>query len=137
MRLGLTLCVVLGLLSAAHAREPKVYQTGKLVQMESVPCGTGEVRGTDSGSKQMQELLCPQYVMESEHVTYRIRPRNEKHPALLPVGEFAQFRLQKDKILLRLENLDSKEREYRVITMTPRAEESTADAAPVHLNHLQ
>ncbi len=92
MRLRLTLCVVLGLLSAAHAREPKVYQTGKLVQMESVPCGTGEVRGTDSGSKQMQELLCPQYVMESEHVTYRIRPRNEKHPALLPVGEFAQFR---------------------------------------------
>jgi hypothetical protein len=133
----LTLCVVLALLSAAHARESKVYQTGKLVQMESVPCGTGEVRGIDSGSTKMQELLCPQYVMESEHVTYRIRPRDEKHPALLPVGEFAQFRLQKDKLLLRLENPDSKEREYTVVTMTPRAEESTADAAPSHLNHLQ
>ena len=137
MRSRLTLCVVLALLSAAHARESKVYQTGKLVQMESVPCGTGEVRGIDSGSTKMQELLCPQYVMESEHVTYSIRPRDEKHPALLPVGEFAQFRLQKDKLLLRLENPDSKEREYTVVTMTPRAEESTADAAPSHLNHLQ
>jgi hypothetical protein len=137
MRSRLMLCIVLGLTSAAYAREPKAYQSGKLVQMESVPCGTGEVRGTDSGSKKMQELLCPQYVMDSEHVTYRIRPRNEKHPALLPVGEFAQFRLQKDKILLRLENLDSKEREYRVVSMTPRSEGSTADAAPVHLNHLQ
>jgi hypothetical protein len=135
MRSRLMLCIVLGLASAAYAREPKAYQTGKLVQMESVPC---EGLGTGASSTKADELLCQEYVMESEHVTYRIRPRNEKHPALLPVGEFAQFRLQKDNIQLRLENLDSKEREFSVITMTPRAEKSTADAAaPVHLNHLQ
>jgi len=136
MRSRLMLCIVLGLASAAYAREPKAYQTGKLVQMESVPCA-GEGLGTGASSTKADESLCQEYVMESEHVTYRIRPRNEKHPALLPVGEFAQFRLQKDNIQLRLENLDSKEREFSVITMTPRAEKSTADAAPVHLNHLQ
>jgi hypothetical protein len=140
------LCAVLGLASAGYAREPKAYQMGKLVQMESIACGTtekgsvgvaGEVLGTDSSSKKTEQLLCQEYVMESEHVTYRIRPRDEKHPALLPVGELAQFRLQKDKMLLRLENPESKERAYIVVSMTPRSEASTADATPSRLNHLQ
>ena len=51
---------------------------------------------------------------------YRIRPRDEKHPILLPVGENAQFRIEKDKLLLRVEDLDDKEREYSVVSMTPR-----------------
>jgi hypothetical protein len=67
---------------------------------------------------------------------YRIRPRDAKHPVLLPVGERAQFRLDKDKMLLRVEDLDSKEREYIVVSMTPRGD-STADASPARLNHLQ
>ena len=136
MRSRLMLCVVLGLAAVACAREPKTHQTGKLVLMESVPCA-GEALGTDASSTKADELQCQEYVMESEHVTYRIRPRDEKRPALLPVGEFAQFRLQKDKMRLRLENRDSKEREYIVVSMTPRSEGSTADAAPPHLNHLQ
>jgi hypothetical protein len=41
-------------------------------------------------------------------VIYRIRPRDDKHPVLLPVGEKAQFRIQKDK-MLRLEHADDKE----------------------------
>ena len=55
---------------------------------------------------------------------------------LLPVGEQAQFRLEKDKMLVRVEYLDSKEREYIVVSMAPRSE-STADASPARLNHLQ
>jgi hypothetical protein len=140
------MCVILGLASAAYAKEPKPYQTGKLLQMDSVPCGTaekdaksfaGEMLGTDSGSKKTQEVLCQEYVLQAARVIYRIRPRDEKHPVLLPVGEQAQFRLQKDKMLLRVEDLDSKEREYIVVSMTPRADSSTADAAPSRLNHLQ
>ena len=68
---------------------------------------------------------------------YRIRPREEKHPVLLPVGDQAQFRLAKDKMMLRVEDLDGKEREYLVVSMTPRSDASTADATPIHLNHLQ
>jgi hypothetical protein len=146
MRFKLMLCVVLGLASAAYAKDPKAYQTGKLLQMDSVQCGmaekegksfAGEMLGTDSGSKKTQELLCQEYVLQSERVIYRIRPRDEKHPVLLPVGEQAQFRLQKDKMLLRVEDLDSKEREYIVVSMTPRSDGSTADATPSRLNHLQ
>jgi hypothetical protein len=146
MRSKFALCVVLGVASIACAKDPKPYQTGKLLQMDSVTCGTaekdaksfsGEVLGTNSGSKKTQELLCQEYLLQSERVIYRIRPRDEKHPALLPVGERAQFRLQKDKMLLRVEDLDSKERDYIVVSMTPRSENDSADASPAHVNHLQ
>ena len=123
MRSKLTLCVVLSVAAVAYAKDPKAYQTGSLVQMESVQCGTN---GT-----------CQEYVLQSERVTYRIRPRNERHPALLSVGERADFRLQKDKMLVRSENLASKEREYVVVSMTPRSESNTADATPFRVNHLQ
>jgi len=146
MRSKLMLCVVLGMASAAYAKDPKPYQTGKLLQMDSVQCGlaekdgksfAGEMLGTDSGSKKTHELLCQEYVVQAERVIYRIRPRDEKHPVLLPVGEQAQFRLQKDKMLLRVEDLDSKEREYIVVSMTPRSDSSTAEAASSRPNHLQ
>jgi hypothetical protein len=146
MRAKTTLFVVLGLASMTLAKDPKAYQTGKLLQMDSVTCGTaekdaksfaGEMLGSDSGSKKTQELLCQEYVLQAERVIYRIRPHDEKHPVLLPVGERAQFRLQKDKMLMRMEDLDSKEREYIVVSMTPRSDSSSADASPQHLNHLQ
>lgn len=97
---------------------------------------TGEMLGTDSGSKKTQDVLCREYLLQSERVIYRIRPRDEKHPVLLSVGEQAQFRIQKDKMLLRVEDLDSKEREYIVVSMTPRSDANSADAAP-RINHLQ
>jgi hypothetical protein len=42
-----------------------------------------------------------------------------KHPALLPIGEKAQFRLDKDEMRLRVEDMDDKEREYIVVSMSP------------------
>jgi len=142
----LIFCLALGLAAAAYAKEPKAYQTGKLLQMDSVQCGmqekdgksfAGEMLGTDSGSKKTHELLCQEYVLQSDKTIYRIRPRDEKHPVLLPVGEQAQFRLEKDRMLLRVEDLDNKEREYFVVSMTPRSDSSTADATPSRVNHLQ
>ena len=146
MRFKWMLCVVLGVSCVAFAKEPKAYQRGKLLQMDSVTCGTsekhgnsvaGEVLGTDSGSKKTQEVLCQEYVLQAERVIYRIRPRDEKHPVLLPVGSQAQFRLDKDKMKLQVEDLDGKEREYIVVSMTPRADASSADATPARANHLQ
>ncbi|MGA8502219.1 MAG: hypothetical protein WB683_11765 [Candidatus Sulfotelmatobacter sp.] len=133
------------LATTAYAKEPKAYQSGKLLQMDSIKCGVdekdaksfaGEMIGTDSGHKQTEELLCQEYVLQTDKMIYHIRPKDAKHPALLPVGEQAQFRLEKDKMLLRVEDLDSKEREYIVVSMTPRSD-STADATPAQLNHLQ
>lgn len=145
MRYKLILSVMM-LVSLAYAKEPKTYQRGKLVQMDSVACGTeekngqslaGEMLGTDSSHKKTHEVLCQEYVLQAEEVNYRIRPRDEKHPVLLPIGELAQFRLQKDKLILRVEGLDNKERDYSVVSITPRADGDAADAKAPHLNHLQ
>jgi len=122
----------------AQAREKPSYEKGKLLQMESVPCGYAEnsgkgvgavLLGTDSGHKKTQEMLCPEYLLQSDRIIYRIRPKEEKHPILLPVGETAEFRIHKDKLMLRVPEADAKEREYLVISMTPRAD--VKEAKPV------
>jgi len=137
------------LASIAQAKEHKPFQSGRLLQMESVACGVdekdaksvaGEMLGTDSGHKKTHELLCQEYILQSEQVIYRIRPRDEKHPVLLPVGEQAQFRLEKDKMILRVEDGDDKDREYTVVSMTPRHDREADEELPKttsRLNHLQ
>ncbi len=77
-------------------------------------------------------MLCQEYVLQSDRIIYRIRPKEEKHPVLLPVGETAEFRIHKDKLLLRVPELDEKEREYLVISMTSRSD--LKDTKPVASN---
>ena len=125
------------LAALAQAKEPKHFQSGKLLKMQSVKCGTdekngksvaGEMLGTDSSHMKTHELLCQEYVLETDNLVYTIRPKDDKHPVLLPVGEKAQFRLDKDKMLLRVEDLDDKEREYVVVSMLPKDSPETASA---------
>lgn len=146
MRIQYVLALAL-IASMAQAKEPRHYQSGKLLRMESVKCGmdekngkslAGEMIGTDSAHMKTKELLCQQYVLQTDTVIYRIQPKDDKHPALLPIGEKAQFRLDKDKMLLRVEDADDKEREYLVVSMTPNdgsAQSSTAQA-PSESSHL-
>ena len=124
-----TLIAAILFASLAQAKEPKAHQDGTLLQMDSAECGVdensgksvmGELVGTDSAHKKTHALLCQEYLLQSDTVVYRIRPRDEKHPVLLPVGQKAQFRIQKDKMLLQVEDVDNKEREYSVVSMTPR-----------------
>lgn len=137
MKFWVTVGILL-MASLACAKDPKPRESGKLLQMESVACGVdensgkslaGELIGTDSAHKKTHELLCQEYILQSERVIYRIRPRDEKHPVLLPVGEQAQFRMEKDKMILRVEDLDDKDRQYTVVSMTPRDDASPEKAA--------
>ena len=136
MRSKYFLAIVL-LAALAQAKEPKHFQSGKLLKMQSVKCGTdekngksvaGEMLGTDSSHMKTHELLCQEYVLETDNLLYTIRPKDDKHPVLLPVGEKAQFRLDKDKMLLRVEDMDDKEREYVVVSMLPKDSPETASA---------
>jgi hypothetical protein len=81
---------------------------------------TGELLGTDSGSKKSQEVLCQEYDSQTDTVLYRLRPQDEKHPVPLPIGTHAQFRLDKD--------LDNKDRKYTVVSMEPRGNEAVANS---------
>jgi hypothetical protein len=128
-----TIALALVLTAAfAQAKEPKAYQSGKLLQMDTVQCGAPE----KGPANRRSETTCQEYVLQTEQVSYRIRPKDSTHAVLLPASDRAQFRLDKNKFLLRIEDLDSKEREFIVVSMTPRGE-SSADANPVKLNHLQ
>ena len=137
MKKTLLFVLLFAAFGTVQARE-KFYEKGELLQMEAVPCGyaekgsktlKGEILGTDGEHKNTQELLCQEYLLQSDSVIYRIRPRDEKHPTLLRIGEEAQFRIEKDKMLLRLPETNDKEREYSVVSMTPRADAASAKAA--------
>ena len=83
------LMIALVLTCVAQAKEPKVHQSGTLLQMGSAECGVdensgksfvGEMVGTDSAHKKTHALLCQEYLLQSDTVIYRIRPVDEKHP---------------------------------------------------------
>ena len=122
----------------APAKDKPAYDRGTLLQMDSTHCGyaekdgktlTGEILGTDGQHKKTQEVLCQEYILKSDRLIYRIRPKDDKHPTLLPVGESAEFRIHKDRMLLRVPESDGKEREYIVVSMTPRADAAETSAA--------
>jgi len=124
-----TVCLLLAGVAGVSAAKEHDYQRGTLLRMDSSSCGmqekggktlAGEIIGTDTQNKKTREVLCQEYILEAEHVVYRIRPTDEKHPVLLPIGETAQFRINKDKLILRVPELNDKEREYTVVSMTPR-----------------
>jgi hypothetical protein len=85
MRLKVFVPILILLAATAYAKEPKAYQGGKVSEMDSVNCGADE-KGK-SGHTKTQELLCQEYSVQTDKVTYRIRPTDAKHPVLLPVGE--------------------------------------------------
>jgi hypothetical protein len=125
------LLAVFFLAVVAQARGPRFYEKGTLTEMSSVPCGYeekgakgigGVLLGTDSQRKKTSELLCQEYGLRTSHSLYRIRPKDEKHPTLLPVGEDVEFRIHKDKMLLRVPEADGKERDYLVISIMPRTD---------------
>ena len=110
----------------AYSKDAPSYDKGQLLSMGTAPCGTsqsknesvaGELLGTDSDHTRTQEVLCQEYVLQTDRIVYRIRPKDEKHPVLLPVGESVELRIQKDKLFLRVPEAGNKEFEYTVLSM--------------------
>jgi len=138
MRIGMIVALVALITLNTSAKDTPAYEKGVLIQMESSSCGyaekdgktiASEIFGTDGQHKSTKVVMCQEYVLQTERVTYRIRPKDDKHPVLLPVGETAQFRIHKDKLLLRVPEADGKEREYFVLSMTPRSDVAASRVA--------
>jgi hypothetical protein len=144
MKIGTSLIAALALVllvpSRAEAKDKKKHvQRGMLESMQSVPCGLQErgVSGLGSifGSVGIQhvnsnEKLCPQYLLRTDEMEYHIRPVDMKHAVLLPVGHEGEFKLKKDRMVLKVPDEDKKGRDYQVISMEPvksgRGEESSS-----------
>jgi len=109
MRKTISAAVLLLAPLSLQAKDKPAYEKGELVQMQ-------------------------EYVLRSQRITYRIRPKDDKHPSLLPIGETAEFRIHKDKLLLRVPEADGKEREYIVLSMTPRTDIAEDRRGTTHVN---
>src|SRR5258708_12093394 len=106
-----TLCFALA--ATAESKDKPVFEKGTLVQMDSSSCGysekdgktvAGQIFGTDGQHKNTKEVLCQEYILKSDRVIYRIRPNDDKHPVLLPVGESAEFRIITNTMILSVPN---------------------------------
>lgn len=121
--------------SLAYGKDLKAYQDGSVTAMNLVACNADSKNTTENASKS-QDLLCQEYTLQTDQVVYSIRPADEKHSVLLPVGAQAQFRLQNMTLVVRVPSLDNKERVFLVTGVKPSGENSP-DVRPVRLNHLQ
>jgi hypothetical protein len=127
--------ICLAFAPAAAAKTAPSYSEGKLLSMESVNCGyqqksdknlASELIGTDSDHSKTEQLLCQQYTLQTDELVYRVRPKDTKHPVLLPVGGTVNFRIDKNKMYLRSPIAGSKEREYEVVSVEMRNDASAA-----------
>jgi len=132
MKAPIVLAVALTLLAAAP-----VYAAGKkknqqeramLEKMDAVPCGAKQRGLSGLGSfwasvgitaVNSNEKLCPQYLLRTDDMDYRIRPMNLKHPEVLPIGHEIVFKIKKDRMLLKVPDGDKKMRAYEVVAMEP------------------
>jgi tetratricopeptide (TPR) repeat protein len=136
--LSLTVVVMAPSVCCAGKKE-HFTETGKVVEMQDVPCGSRQkglggvgsifasVGVTDVNAK---EKLCQEYVLRTADTEYRIRPLDDKHPGLLPVGAESDFRIKKDRVLLSVPEGDGKVREYKVVAMKPLAGADNEAPAP-------
>jgi hypothetical protein len=115
MKTMLALILTLGLAASAATAKESASQQGVVVSMNAVPCGTQEKR-----HKKSREMLCHEYVLQTTSMEYHIREKEEKHSELLPIGEQAEFRIDKDKIKLRMGAGKGKEREFLVVSENKR-----------------
>ena len=125
----------------AVAGKKKQAERGMIEKMEAVPCGAKQKGITGLGSVfasagiehvNSDEKLCPQYLLRSDEMEYHIRPLDKKHPVILPVGQEGEFRIDKDRLYLKVSEGDRKTRSYQVVAMKPTgSDQDKSTATPV------
>lgn len=115
-RIALLLLVV-SLAAGLADLHAATYFQGKVASMRSLPCGEAKIHHG------MANVLCEQYVVRTDTMTYRIRQEQPKKVNLLPVGQVIYFRIKKDRMLVRGYTLNGqkiKDQEYIVTSEKPR-----------------
>jgi len=113
----------------AEGKDKKKHaQRGMLESMQSVPCGATERGLTGLGSMwgsigvqhvNSHEQLCPQYLLRTDEMDYHIRPLDMKHAEMLPIGHEAEFKIEKNRLVLKVPDANKKAKPYAVISMQP------------------
>jgi hypothetical protein len=128
LKIFLALVVVAAVPLSAEGKKKKPVERAMLEKMEAVPCGAKQKGLTGLGTiwasagithVNSDEKLCPQYMMLTDDMEYHIRPADYKHPIVLPVGQEIEFRMKRDRMLVKVPDGDGKERAYQVVAMKP------------------
>ena len=126
---ALALILVTAAPISAGGKKKNQPERAMLEKMEAVPCGAKQKGLAGLGSfwasvgitdVNSNEKLCPQYLLRTDDMDYRIRPMDLKHPEVLPIGHEIVFRIKKDRMLVKVPDGDDKKtRSYEVVSMVP------------------
>jgi len=123
--LAVVLVAAVPLSAGGKKKDP---ERAMLEKMEAVPCGAKQKGLSGLGSfwasvgitdVHSNEKLCPQYVLRTDEMDYKIRPMDLKHPEVLPIGHEIVFKIKKDRMMLGVPDGDKKMRAYEVVAMEP------------------
>jgi len=125
-----------------QAKDKPAYEKGELLQMDSASCGfaekdgktlAGQIFGTDGQHKKTQErfaksMCCGRSGLPTES------GRKMTSTGASSDRRDCRIRIHKDKLLLRVPESDGKEREYIVLSMTPRTDVAENRPGAAHAN---
>lgn len=133
MVLALVLVALLVAPTGAAAKK-KSPDRAMLEKMEAVPCGAKQKGLAGLGSFwasvgitdiHSDEKMCPQYLLRTDDMDYKVRPMNMKHPLVLPVGHEVIYKISKDRMYIRVPDGDDKNvkkmQAYEVVAAEPPA----------------
>lgn len=115
MRKTFALILAVSVLGVAAVAKEHTYERCTLTAMNAVPCGSQEKR-----HKKTREMLCQEYVLQTDSTEYHVRQKQEKHSEILPVGAQGEYRIEKDTMKLRVPAGTGKELEYVIVSVAKR-----------------
>lgn len=113
------LCCILLASTALLTAQTHNHQQGTIIRMRMTDC-LGPQHGfisVMSGVDKTERELCPEYVLVTDQVVYVISGRTADQ--LLPLAEVTRFRLQKNEMLIRVDD-ESKESHFHIRAMVLR-----------------
>jgi hypothetical protein len=115
-------CILLVIFPVLVSAQNRAHREGTIVRMRMTDClgpQHGFMAAMSGGAKMEQPLLCPEYVLVADTVVYVISGKNSD--PLLPLAEVTRFRLQKNEMLIRIDDAQ-KESHFHIKAMVMRPE---------------
>ena len=122
MKPALSLVLLVMTLTPYLSAHTRIYQRGTVVRMRMTQCiiPHSDVRASLSGTPmQNGGESCQQYILVSQNVVYEVVGKQATD--LIPLAENIDFRLQKNELLVRLDDARHETR-YYVVAMTLRSD---------------
>jgi hypothetical protein len=136
-------CIFVFAFPAFLSAQTQPAQKGTIIRMRMTDClgpQHGFMAAMSGGGKVEAGALCPEYVLVSDRVVYVISGKSSEQ--LVPLAESTRFRLQKNEMLIRLDDA-AKESHFHIKAMVLRPDWDRnqmleeAEASAMTARHLE